>query len=406
MQQHKAIPCCAARRSVSTCGAPFWAPSTKGRCSSDWLVMPPPSLTRWAPVLTMRACEKEESITKLGRTITTGGAECHPVGTRRSHTRTTDTHVCGVGLKLRAYITRTGIDRITMSTTLSRCANDATSSRTIAPRTSQVRLYSERKHALSVGARSSQQGRGAHGATVACLLTSNGAGSFRRNVANRRRYSQYRWKQRTNTLNYGQGARKLSYALGYPQRIAEENPEWSQKQVEYAAKEEAQDLIDTYFSQIPGAHRFIKGTHRRVADTKYVESVLGRRRWLPDIMDWDEQQLHEHRAQQRGRSACWCDLCRKSRDAERQSVNTIIQGSAADVVMLAMIRCENDCDLRELGVKQQLQIHDEIVFEVPNESVDDALPIIQHHMEHPGLHLDVPLRAEPNAGSNWIEAKG
>lgn len=207
-------------------------------------------------------------------------------------------------------------------------------------------------------------------------------------------------------LNYGQGPRKLAFSLGYPQRIAAENPDWSPKQVEYAAKEEAQDLIDLYFSRIPGAHDFIKGTHRRVADTKYVESILGRRRWLPDIMDWSEQQLHEHQAHRRGRSACWCELCRKSRDAERQSVNTIIQGSAADVVMLAMIKCENDEDLQALGVKQQLQIHDEIVFEVPDESVEDALPIIQHHMEHPGLHLNVPLRAEPNVGSNWIEAKG
>jgi DNA polymerase I-like protein with 3'-5' exonuclease and polymerase domains len=143
-----------------------------------------------------------------------------------------------------------------------------------------------------------------------------------------------------------------------------------------------------------------------VADTKYVESILGRRRLLPDIMDWSEQQLHEHQAHRRGRSACWCELCRKSRDAERQSVNTIIQGSAADVVMLAMIKCENDEDLQALGVKQQLQIHDEIVFEAPDESVEDALPIIQHHMEHPGLHLNVPLRAEPNVGRDWIEAKG
>lgn len=206
-------------------------------------------------------------------------------------------------------------------------------------------------------------------------------------------------------LNYGKGPNRLAKELGMYDRIAAENPDWSEKQVKFAAQDEANSLIAKYFDRIPGAAQFIKGTHREVADTKYVESYLGRRRWLPDIMDWSDQQIHLHRAQQSNRSMCWCGECMLSRDAERQTVNTIIQGSAADVVMLAMTRCENDPDLQSLGVRQLLQIHDEIIFEVPEDCVEDALPIIQWNMENPGVDLNVPLRAEPGVGMNWIEAK-
>lgn len=86
-------------------------------------------------------------------------------------------------------------------------------------------------------------------------------------------------------------------------------------------------------------------------------------------------------------------------------MNLKIQGSAADIVRRAMIKCDQDQDLKRLGVRMLLQVHDELVFEIPDENVEEALPIIQHWMEHPGINLRVPLRAPPGTGRNWAEAK-
>lgn len=207
-------------------------------------------------------------------------------------------------------------------------------------------------------------------------------------------------------MNYGKAANSVARELGFPDQIAAEHPDWDEKKVKWAAKEQAQELIDRYFDKIPGAQEFIFGTYRRVADTKFVESYLGRRRWLLDIMDWEDQEYHRWEARKENRDLCWCAECKLSRDGDRQSVNTIIQGTAADVVMLAMIRCEQDPRLREMGCDMLLQIHDEIVFECPEEHVEEAKKIIQHHMQNPGIRLRVPLKAAPGSGDNWVTAKG
>jgi DNA polymerase I len=209
-------------------------------------------------------------------------------------------------------------------------------------------------------------------------------------------------------LNYGKAAHSLARELGFFERTEKEHPEWSDWDIRRAAKAEAQALIDTYFSKIPGAAKFIKGTYRRVADTKFVETFLGRRRWLRQIMEWSEKMDHIQRELDSSggrRDLCWCNDCKASRDGERRSVNTIIQGTAADIVMCAMIKCFFDKRLRELGVKMLLQIHDELVFECPEENVEAACPIIQEDMEHPGINLRVPLKAAPGVGDNWVEAK-
>jgi len=206
-------------------------------------------------------------------------------------------------------------------------------------------------------------------------------------------------------MNYGKAANSIARELGFVDEFRDEHPDWNEWKVKGAAKQKAQDLIDRYFAGIPGAADFIFGTYRKVADTKYVESYLGRRRWLPDVMDWEDQEYHRWEARKEGRDLCWCSECKTSRDADRQSVNTIIQGSAADVIMMAMIRCDNDPRLKDMGVKMLLQVHDELMFEIPEEHIEDAAPIIQYHMEHPGLDLRVPLKAEPGIGDNWVEAK-
>jgi DNA polymerase-1 len=93
--------------------------------------------------------------------------------------------------------------------------------------------------------------------------------------------------------------------------------------------------------------------------------------------------------------------------SERQSVNFGTQGGAADVLKRAMILCEYDPLLQDLGVEMLLQIHDELIFEVPLESVEEAMPIIKHHMEHPlGYELSIPLSVGGGSGNSWMSAKG
>lgn len=215
-------------------------------------------------------------------------------------------------------------------------------------------------------------------------------------------------------LNYGKGKKKLAGELRLHDKVAAKvrrqirnsrkgsTEEYIETRIEWKAQEEAQKVIDKYFERIPGVKQFIDKVHITAAGTKYVESILGRRRWLHQIMDIEEQLQHEKIAFDNGDSACWCARCRDSRAGNRRSVNTIIQGSAADVTMMAMLKCSADPDLREAGML--FQVHDEINFEVPKETAVECARKIQYHMENPGIELRVPLKAEPALGANWVEA--
>ena len=165
------------------------------------------------------------------------------------------------------------------------------------------------------------------------------------------------------------------------------------------------EVIDDFFDQIPEAYDFIQGTLEELADTKFTETVLGNRRWFWDVMDYDLKEQHLAEARARHRDLCWCNACKLSREGERAAVNLRIQGSAADIVRRAMIKCDQDPELKRLGVRMLLQVHDELLFEIPDENLEEALPIIQYWMEHPGINLRVPLRAPPGTGRNWSQAK-
>ena len=138
----------------------------------------------------------------------------------------------------------------------------------------------------------------------------------------------------------------------------------------------------------------------------YVETVLGRRRTLHGLMDYELMLDHKLQAQKRGAKLCWCRACDMSRADERKAVNTRIQGTAADVCAMAMIAIDQEPELKELGYEQVLQVHDEIVGRCPDETKERATELVQWHMEHPGLRLDVPLRAGPHWASSWADAKG
>jgi DNA polymerase-1 len=207
-------------------------------------------------------------------------------------------------------------------------------------------------------------------------------------------------------LLYGKAALSLSVQLGIFQHVKDNNPNFNEWQIKNLARQGAQEIIDLFFERIPNAKLFINETLRKAAQQKYTETFIGRRRWMRQIMDIEDKELHQQIEKSRtGKDLCWCNICKDSREGERQAVNHIIQGTSADIITLAMIKCYYDKRLRNLDTHMILTVHDELVFETPEETVEDVLPIIKEIMEHPGIALSVPLKATPNVGNNWMEAK-
>lgn len=152
-----------------------------------------------------------------------------------------------------------------------------------------------------------------------------------------------------------------------------------------AAKEVAQDYIDRYLDTYPGVRRYMEEVLASCRRNEYVMTWLRRKRRLPSINSSDGYSKSQ---------------------AQRQTLNSIIQGTAADIVMLAMIECEHDEVLKNLGCGLLMQVHDELVFEVPEENVDVAIERIKNSMEQPFIpHFSVPVRVSSGVGNNWAEAK-
>ena len=147
-------------------------------------------------------------------------------------------------------------------------------------------------------------------------------------------------------------------------------------------RKEAKQLIDDYFASFPAIRSFIDDSIAFARENGYVETLFGRRRYLPDI---------------NARNASLRAL------AERNAVNAPIQGTSADIIKLAMIRV--DRRLSEAGLKSRmvLQIHDELLFDALEDEVDTLKKIVVEEMEQV-IKLSVPLTVECSAGKNWLEA--
>jgi DNA polymerase-1 len=140
--------------------------------------------------------------------------------------------------------------------------------------------------------------------------------------------------------------------------------------------------MDRYFARYPGVARYMEETRSAAKERGYVETVFGRRLWLPDI-----------RASNVGRR----------QGAERAAINAPMQGTAADLIKLAMIAVQDWLDKKRLASKLILQVHDELVLEVPDselETVKRALPPLMAGV----AKLSVSLLAEVGVGTNWDEA--
>ena len=147
-------------------------------------------------------------------------------------------------------------------------------------------------------------------------------------------------------------------------------------------RREAQQLIEDYFASFPAIRSYIEDTKAAARETGYVETVFGRRRYLPDI---------------NSRNATLRAL------AERNAVNAPIQGTAADIIKLAMIRVQQEIDTLELQSRMVLQVHDELVFDAVPEEIPTLKKAVVAGMEGV-VQLSVPLTVECNDGENWLEA--
>ena len=162
---------------------------------------------------------------------------------------------------------------------------------------------------------------------------------------------------------YGQSAFGLSQNLGIPRK-------------------EAAEIIENYFNTYPGIKKYMNDTMNFARENGYVETIMGRRRYLRDI----------NSANQTVRGF-----------AERNAINAPIQGSAADMIKIAMIRIHQDIKDHKLGSKMTMQVHDELVFDVPKSETTLMKNIIEERMKN-AIKTKVPILVEVGEGNNWLEA--
>ena len=162
---------------------------------------------------------------------------------------------------------------------------------------------------------------------------------------------------------YGQSAFGLSQNLGIPRK-------------------EAAEIIDNYFNTYPRIKQYMNDTMNSARENGYVETIMGRRRYLRDI----------NSANQTVRGF-----------AERNAINAPIQGSAADMIKIAMIRIHQDLKDQKLESKMTMQVHDELVFDVLISETEQMKTIITERMKN-AIKMEVPIVVEVGQGQNWLEA--
>ena len=148
------------------------------------------------------------------------------------------------------------------------------------------------------------------------------------------------------------------------------------------ARGEAQDYIALYFSRYPGVRDFMERTRQQAREQGYVETVFGRRLYLPDIRSRNNA-LRQY--------------------AERSAINAPMQGTAADIIKRAMIRVDEWLRRERVPARLLMQVHDELVFEVAESAVDAVREGVRAHMCE-SASLRVPLRVDVGVGANWDEA--
>ncbi len=175
-------------------------------------------------------------------------------------------------------------------------------------------------------------------------------------------------RARAKTINfatiYGQGARALSLQL----------------KITFA---EAKEFIATYFERFAGIRAFLDSQVVKARETGYVETIFGRKRFIPEV--------HDRNFNTRA-------------FGERMAQNSPLQGSAADLIKIAMLKIADRLPSDGHGARMLMQVHDELVFEVPVDALDAVTTLVVHEMEHAAT-LSVPLVVSTGVGDNWLDAK-
>ncbi|MBI3464866.1 MAG: DNA polymerase I, partial [Planctomycetes bacterium] len=148
-------------------------------------------------------------------------------------------------------------------------------------------------------------------------------------------------------------------------------------------QEAAEAFIDAYFQKYSGVQAFIARALEQAHRDGYVTTILGRQRRISGVR---------------------AKLGRMLNQPEREAVNTVIQGSAADLIKVAMVNLHRRLRREEMEAKMLLQIHDELVFEVPDAELPHMADMVVQEMTG-AMQLDVPLKVEVAAGPNWLEVE-
>ncbi len=164
-------------------------------------------------------------------------------------------------------------------------------------------------------------------------------------------------------IAYGQGAFGLAQNLGIP-------------------RAEAKQIIDDYFAQFPGVRNYMDEMIGYCRTNGYIKTLMGRRRYLPDITS-SNNTVRAH--------------------AERIAINAPMQGTAADIIKVAMVRIHQEIRQRRLKSKLLLQVHDELVFDAHHQEADELKALVRERMEG-AMQLAVPLVVDMGMGKNWLEA--
>lgn len=201
-----------------------------------------------------------------------------------------------------------------------------------------------------------QTGRDIHRATA--------AGIFDVAYDDVTREQRYQAKTINFAILYGAGAQRIMQELNI-------------------TRSEASDLIKAYYDRFPGLQAFMQGTVQDARDQGFVTTLLGRKRNLRDINSNS-------------------GLARSN--AERMAMNTPIQGSAADMIKIAMIKVQQALEDGDFKTKMVLQVHDELVFDAPKDEIERVVPIIEELMRTAIPNLSVPIVVSTDMGDNWLEA--
>jgi len=176
-------------------------------------------------------------------------------------------------------------------------------------------------------------------------------------------------------------ARRLAKIVNFA--IAYAIEPWGLSQRVGITREAAKKVIQDYYSTYKGVRRYMEEVPIRAREHGYVRSIYGRMRPLPGIND---RNANIRRA------------------AEREAINMPIQGTASDIVKIAMLHAEDAFKREKLHARMLMQVHDELLIEAPAEETEQVSKVLKHEMEN-AVQLDVPLIADVGVGDNWMDAK-